>query len=223
MKRLLRYVAYAALGVVLLVVGAAYAFYRSLLPPELPARPTTRVPPLVRGVVRVALGEDGRAVVARLHLFGLEERHVLPHETLTRWRMRVLALDTWLRIHFSADEVVDAYAERVPIGGGRVGLAAGAQALFGKPLHVLAPHEAAVLAGAAWAPERLDPACHPEDSRRARDAFLGHMADAGLVEPGALSAQRAMPVRVLVPCREPGTPLGDGPMPRATATGTDNP
>jgi membrane carboxypeptidase/penicillin-binding protein PbpC len=191
---------------VLLLMGGAYAFYRSLLPSELPARPATRVPPLVRGALQLALGKESRRTVARLHMDRLQERRLLPHEALTRWRMRVLALDAWLRIHFSADEVVDAYAERVPVGDDRVGLAAESQALFGKPLHELAPHEVAVLAGVAWAPERLDPACRTEDAREARDAFLGHMVDARLLAGDALAAQRAMPVRVLVPCLEPTAP-----------------
>ena len=204
MRRFLEYLGYAALAAVLLIAGGAYAFYRSLLPAELPARPTTRVPPLVRGALRLALGKDNKKEVARLHMDHLEERRVLPRETIMRWRMRVLALEGWLAIHFSADEVVDAYAERVPVGDDRVGLAAGAQALFGKPLHRLAPHEVAVLTGVASRTGGLDPACRPEEARERRDAFLHYMARARLVAADALAAQQAMPVRVLVPCREPG-------------------
>lgn len=45
MKRVLRYLAYTALAMTLLLTLGAYAVYRSLLPADLPARPTTTCRP----------------------------------------------------------------------------------------------------------------------------------------------------------------------------------
>lgn len=63
-KRLLEYLAYTALAGTLLLAAGAYAAYRSLLPRDLPARPTTTLP-LVRGAVHLALQRDGKGKVAR--------------------------------------------------------------------------------------------------------------------------------------------------------------
>lgn len=210
MKQLLRYAAGAVLAVTLLVAAGAFAVYRSLLPADLPARPTTSVPPMVRGAVRLLLGPDGTATLARLHLDRVDERGGLPREHYQKRRLRVRALRAWLSLHWSADEIADAYAALVPVDGGRVGLAAGSQSLFGKPLHQLAPHEVALLMGLAWSPQELDPACHPEQAREARDAFLTNMAAAHLIAAEAVPAMQAMPVQVLDRCVAPGAPEAGG-------------
>lgn len=202
MKRVLRYLAYTALAMTLLLTLGAYAVYRSLLPADLPARPTTTLPPLVRGAVQVALGGDDTAAMARLHLGRLQDRGNVPREHYMKGRWRAFALGVWLSLHWSASEVVDAYAAQVGVGGDRVGLDSGAQALFAKSLPQLAPHEVALLMGYAWSPRELDPACHPERARAARDAFLTHMAAAHLIAADAVPAMQAMPVRVLERCME---------------------
>jgi hypothetical protein len=199
-KRWLRYVAYAALAVTLLLATGAYAVYRSLLPADLPERPTPSVPPMVRGAVQVMLGPNAKATLARLHLGRLQDQGRLPQERLMKWRWRVLALEAWLSLHWSAEEVADAYAAQAWLGDDRIGLASGAQALFAKPLHQLAPHEVALLMGLAWSPQELDPACHPEQAREARDAFLTNMAAAHLIAAEAVPAMQAMPVQVLDRC-----------------------
>ena len=205
MKRLLKYLAYTALAVTLLLAVGVYAVYRSLLPADLPARPTATLPPVVRGAVQLGLGRDAKAAMARLHLDRLEDRGRLPREGYQKRRLRVLALSAWLTLHWSAGEVADAYAAQVSIGGDRLGLASGAEALFGKALQQLAPHEVALLMGLAWSPQGLDPACHPERARSARDAFLTHMAAAHPVAADAVPAMQAMPVHVLERCLGPST------------------
>jgi hypothetical protein len=191
------------LAVVLLGAGALWAVYRSLLPADLPARPAPTLPPLVRGAVPLLLGPDARGAFARVHLDRLDDGGRLPRDGYQKRRFRVRALRQWLAIHFTDDEVAEAWAAAVPMGGDRVGLAAGARALFGKTLAQLAPHEVAVLMAAAYAPLEHDPACHPDETRAARDVFLSRMAAKGLFPPGSVAAQQAMPVRVVEPCSTP--------------------
>lgn len=210
MKRLLRYLAYAALAAALSLAVAAYVFYRSLLPAEPPARPTATLPPLVRGAVQLVLGRDGKAALARVHLDRLGDRGRPPDEGYQKHRLRVVALSAWLSLHWSADEIADAYAAQVSVGGDRIGLDSGAQALFAKSLPQLAPHEVALLMGLAWSPRELDPACHPERARAARDAFLTHMAAAHLVASDALPALQAMPVHVQERCLDASATEGGG-------------
>jgi hypothetical protein len=199
-KRLLKYLAYTALSATLLLALGAYAAYRSLLPADLPAKSTTTFPPIVRGSVQLVLGGDANAALARLHFDRLGNRGRLPSEGYQKSRLRERALGTWLSLHWSADEVADAYAAQVSVGGDRFGLGSGAQALFAKSLPQLAPHEVALLMVLAYSPGELDPACHPERARAARDAFLTHMAAAHLVAADAVPALQAMPVHILEPC-----------------------
>ena len=196
LKPLLVRAAYGALTAVLLAACAGYAVYRSLLPAELPMRPVPTAPPLVRGAVRVLLGPTAREETARVYL---DQRRELNREGYQKRRWRVAALARWLAIHWSDDEVAEAYATQVPMGD-RVGLAAGAQRLFARPLAQLPPDEVALLMVVARAPEQMQPACHPDAAGEARNALLSRMADAQLVPPGALAALQAKPVAVLEPC-----------------------
>jgi hypothetical protein len=202
-RRWLIYLAAAALAATVLLAGGAYAFYRSLLPSDLPARPTTTLPPMVRRAVNLSLGGDAKRAMARLHLDRLQAEGRLPiDEGYQKWRLRIDAMKTWLDVHWPADDVIHAYAERVDVGGDRIGLASGAEALFAKSLPQLAPHEVALLMGVAYAPSKLDPACHPVEARKARDAFLAHMADARIVAAEDLPSLQAMPVDVRLRCAE---------------------
>ena len=149
-QRWLISLAAAALAVTVLLAGGAYAFYRSLLPSDLPDRPTTTLPPMVGKAVRLLLGGDANRSLARLHLDRLQSEGKLPNdEGYQKWRLRIDAMKTWLDLHWSADDVIRAYAERVDVGGDRIGLASGAEALFAKSLPQLAPHEVALLMGVA--------------------------------------------------------------------------
>lgn len=194
MTRLPKYAAYAALTIILVAAAGTYTFYRSLLPRDLPMRPALTAPPLVRGAVRAMLGTGARETAARLYL----ESREFPHDGYQKRRMRVFALKRWLG-HWSDDEVAEGYVMQARVGNG-VGLAAGAQALFARPLQQLTPDEVALLMVVAWSPNTEDPACHPTEAKDARDRLLVRMADARVVPAGDLAKLLATPIHVLRAC-----------------------
>ena len=207
--RLFKLLAYAAAVAVALAALAAYLFYRSLLPRELPAK-APAMPPMVRAAVLAMLGPHARAGVARFHLDRLEERGALPGAGYQKERLRVAALERWLR-RWSDDDVADAYAALVSSGDDHASLVAQNQALFGKPLEQLAAHEAALLMVKVQAPRHYDPACHPDAALEARNALLTRMAGVG---DEALAKAKAMPIDVLERCTQPMAERDAGATPR---------
>lgn len=196
--RLLKYAAYAALAVLVLAATGAYAFYRSLLPRDLPRRPALTSPALVRGAVRAFLGTAAREETARAYLDRAEEQGEFAGDGYQKRRMRVAALRRWLG-HWSDDEVAEAFAALVRHHTG-FGLAAAANALFGRPLQQLTPDEVALVVVVAWSARSPDPACDPAKASDARNRLLARMADAQLIGPNEMLKLQATPIPVLPPC-----------------------
>jgi penicillin-binding protein 1C len=92
------------------------------------------------------------------------------------------------------DDILGIYLTLAPFGGNLEGVRAASLAYFGKePAHLTAA-EAALLVAIPRSPERLRPDRHPEAARRARDAVLQRMADAGVVSPQAFAEAAIEPV-----------------------------
>ncbi|MFL5351813.1 transglycosylase domain-containing protein [Archangium sp.] len=110
------------------------------------------------------------------------------------WHLRGLALSVWLSRHWSAEEVLTAYAEGVWFGRDLTGLDAAARRYFGKPPGQLVLHEAALLAGLPQSPERNDPFCHPERARQRRDVVLSRLQRLGWISDTEREEARKQPL-----------------------------
>ncbi|WP_226434946.1 transglycosylase domain-containing protein [Rhodococcus yananensis] len=100
--------------------------------------------------------------------------------TLTR-KMRELVISTKMAREWSKEEILQAYLNTIYFGRGAYGIAAAAQAYFGKPVGDLTVSEGAVLAGVIQTPSSLD----PEYNRPAIEARWNYVLD-GMVEMGVL-------------------------------------
>ncbi len=125
-------------------------------------------------------------------------RNLLPAEigserTLRR-KVREALLARALERRFDKARILEAYLNFVFLGSGAYGVAAGAEAHFGKPLAELDLAEAALLAGLIQAPSRLDPWAAPGPARARRDEVLARMARAGFIDEPARAAAAAAPL-----------------------------
>ncbi|WP_157758172.1 transglycosylase domain-containing protein [Cystobacter fuscus] len=109
---------------------------------------------------------------------------------------QALALTVWISRHWSAEELLTAYAQRAPFGRGLIGLEAAARSYFGVEPERLALHEAALLAGLPQSPSRYSPLVHPEAALRRRDFVLSRLQSAGLISEAQREDARKQPLPV---------------------------
>lgn len=105
-----------------------------------------------------------------------------------------LALTIWLSRHWTAEEVLTAYAEGAGFGKDIIGLDAAARRYFGKQPEQLALHEAALLAGLPPSPSRYDPFLRPEAALERREYVLGRLRASGLISEAQLEEAREQPL-----------------------------
>ena len=94
------------------------------------------------------------------------------HQTL--WALR-------LERSLSKQAILEQYLNRVPLGQGAIGIAAGAQLYFGVDAGHIGLGEAALLAGIARAPSNDNPLVSPARARARRSVALERMVAAGFV------------------------------------------
>ncbi|QRN98335.1 transglycosylase domain-containing protein [Archangium violaceum] len=154
-----------------------------------PLWPWTLVNNLARG--QHSTGEDLAWLTARRWLAsrpGREgERHL--HRSF-----QALALTIWISRHWTAEELLTAYAEGASFGRDSIGLDAAARRYFGRELERLALHEVALLAGLPQSPSRYDPLLRPEAALRRRDFVLARLQSAGLISEARREEARKQPL-----------------------------
>jgi 1A family penicillin-binding protein len=117
----------------------------------------------------------------------------------TWWRkVREVAIALLLELRYSKDEILETYLNTVYLGHDRdaavLGIAAGARHLLGKELQKLRLDEAALLASAIRAPNRILVE-DPGTVRSRRDRILEAMQRDGAVTPADAQAAMARPVK----------------------------
>jgi penicillin-binding protein 1C len=93
-------------------------------------------------------------------------------------------------------EILEAYLNLAPTGGGTEGFAAASARYLGKPPSSLSPAEAALLAGLPASPERFSPFRHPERAVRRRNRVLDRMLLSGAISEEEHSRAVSEPVRL---------------------------
>lgn len=221
--RVLRGLALAALGLVVVALGGLELWYRSLLPRELPTASGMPQPRLVHEMLWLhECRGHGTPYLRPIHPFLLgpvlfardradaclatsvarlltassskPERHL-------RRTVREAALATWVSRHWTAEQALDTFAAEVWMGQGVHGLRDAAGVYFGKPLESLDVAEFALLVAMIRSPTALSPLCHPERARAARDEVLRSLAEAGWLDRQGLSeaSARGLGVQGLCP------------------------
>ncbi len=107
-------------------------------------------------------------------------------------------LSLLLELHYSKDEILEAYLNEVYLGqdGQRAihGFGLGSEFYFHKPLAELRPAELATLVGMVKGPSYYSPRRHPERSRERRNLVLQEWHEAGLLDAAALAQAQGEPM-----------------------------
>jgi penicillin-binding protein 1A len=102
-----------------------------------------------------------------------------------------------LEKHYSKNEILELYLNRVYFGSGAYGVEAAAQRYFGKSARVVTLAEAAMLAGLVRAPSRLAPTRNPELARARSEIVLNAMVDSGFVSAAMAKTARTRPAQIV--------------------------
>ena len=109
-----------------------------------------------------------------------------------------MVLAVWLESHFSKEEILQLYLNRVYFGAGATGIEKAAQTYFQKPASELTIAEAATLAGVLKAPSATNPASNPKAAAERARLVLQSMADAGFITPEEAAESASQPAEAQV-------------------------
>lgn len=98
-------------------------------------------------------------------------------------KVQELMLTLWLERHFTKREILEIWLNRIYLGGGAWGVDAAAHLYFGVSARALSLPQAAVLAGLAQAPSRLNPRVDPDAAAARGREVLVAMAETGAITP----------------------------------------
>ncbi|MEX2199892.1 MAG: transglycosylase domain-containing protein, partial [Dongiaceae bacterium] len=112
----------------------------------------------------------------------------LTHERTLRRKGQELMLALWLERHFSKDEILTLYLNRIYFGAGTYGVEAASQRYFGKSAREVTAYEGAMLAGMIRAPSRFNPLSNRALAEERAKVVLAAMADAGYLSEGEAEA-----------------------------------
>ncbi|MGC7873476.1 transglycosylase domain-containing protein [Desulfosporosinus sp. SYSU MS00001] len=102
-------------------------------------------------------------------------------KTLTRKIQEVL-IAIQLERHYTKDEILTFYLNKIPLGESSYGIEAAAKTYFGKDVSQLDPAQVALLAGLPQASSGYDPYFHPDAAKARRNIVLGVMRNAGIID-----------------------------------------
>jgi penicillin-binding protein 1A len=105
----------------------------------------------------------------------------LTNARTTKRKVQELLLTLWLERHFSKQEILEIYLNRVYLGSGAWGMDAAAKMYFGISARRVTLAQAAVLAGLPRAPSRFNPRVNPGAAFARAKEVLGAMAASGVI------------------------------------------
>ncbi len=126
--------------------------------------------------------------------------YLTSERSLTR-KLLELPMAMLLDLHYSKDEILEAYLNEVYLGqsGSRAihGFGLASQYYFGQPLPELQLHQVALLAGLVKGPSYYDPRRNPERSKTRRNLVIRILADQGVISHDQMIKAQGQPLGVL--------------------------
>lgn len=105
-----------------------------------------------------------------------------------------MALARRIEKHYSKDEILTHYINRIFFGSGIYGLERASRAYFGKPAVEMTLSESALIAGIIRSPNRFSPFRNPAGALRERDTVLDRMVIEGVIDAATAEAAKAEPL-----------------------------
>jgi len=127
-----------------------------------------------------------------------------PERTFDR-KIQEALLALRLEAHFSKDQILTLYLNRIYFGAGVFGIQAASEHFFGKPASQLTLPEAAMLAGSVKAPARFNPQADPDASIDRAGVVLDAMEDAGFISDAQRDDAKSTRPRVVHDTGTPGS------------------
>ena len=112
----------------------------------------------------------------------------LGNERSLRRKVQEAVLALWLWRHYSRDEILGIYLNRVYLGAGAYGVDAASRIYFGIPATRLSLAQAAILAGLPKAPSTLNPLANPQAAANRAQDVLNAMVATGAITPDQAQA-----------------------------------
>ncbi|HEX2255952.1 MAG TPA: transglycosylase domain-containing protein, partial [Afifellaceae bacterium] len=103
----------------------------------------------------------------------------------------------WLELRFDKEQILQAYMNRIYLGGGAYGVDGAARRYFGKSAREVTLPEAAMLAGLIRAPSRYAPTRYLQLARERAAAVLDDMVEVGFITPEQAAAAKAEPAALV--------------------------
>ena len=120
---------------------------------------------LFNNVIRGKVVQGGSSITQQLAKnFLLAKKKFHYTDRSLRRKVQELLVSLWLEYHFTKDQILSVYLNRIDFGAGVYGFDAAAQRYFFKPLSEVSIFEAGILAGMLKAPTRYNPLRHPKAS-----------------------------------------------------------
>jgi penicillin-binding protein 1A len=127
-----------------------------------------------------------------------------PERSLSR-KVREALLALWLERHFTKDQILEIYLNRVYLGAGTFGVDAAAHRYFNKSAGKLNLYESAVIAGLLKAPTRFNPTRDKQAAAARAAQVLDLMVETGAIDqPQALAAEKGGAALTTVQVARPG-------------------
>jgi penicillin-binding protein 1A len=118
----------------------------------------------------------------------------LTNQRSLRRKVQEALISLWLWKHYSRDEILAIYLNRVYLGAGAYGVDAASRLYFGVPAARLTLAQAAILAGLPKAPSSLNPLANPQAAQNRAMDVLGAMLATGVIsEDDEATAEQQLP------------------------------
>jgi len=150
---------------------------------------------LVRNVKAGGVEEGGSTITMQLAR-NLFPRHLDYRDRSIRRKVMEVRVARQIERAFDKRKILELYLNHIYLGEGAYGVEAASQTYFGKSAHDLTLPEAALVAGLAQSPTRLNPRDNREGSTRRRDLVLREMGKAGYITPAQADSAQDTPVRL---------------------------
>jgi len=138
---------------------------------------------IATNIIEWRLAQGGSTITQQL-----AKNIFLTHERTIRRKGQELLLALWLERHFTKDEILTLYLNRIYFGAGTYGVEAAAQRYFGTSAREVNAYEAAMLAGMIRAPSRYNPLSNRELAEQRARVVLDAMVDAGFLAESEATA-----------------------------------
>jgi len=112
------------------------------------------------------------------------------HERTYKRKVIEILLANRIEKHFTKDQIMTMYLNRVYFGSGLYGIEAAARGYFGVPAKDLSVSQCATLASLLKNPNRLSPWNNPEGARGSRNFVLGRMKDMGFIDKDEMEREQ---------------------------------